>query len=63
MVGGMLDEALNSATTHRLGEEKWLSLTLAPVEEGDDVLVAAEAAHRLRLALDALAARFVRLRS
>ena len=53
----LLDHALDVAAAQQPADEVGLAVLLADVEHGDDVRVRAEAAHRLRLARDALARR------
>ena len=53
VVGGFVNEVLDIAAAHELGDHVGLAVLLAEVKDGDDVRVRAEPAHRLRLAADA----------
>jgi hypothetical protein len=59
VAGGGLEQVLHGPAAHELGYEVGLSPLLADVEDGDDVGVVAEPAHRLRLAADAGLALFI----
>ena len=53
--GAVREQRLDVAAAHQLGDDVRRAALLADVEDRDDVGVRAEAAHRLRLARDALA--------
>ena len=52
MVGRLLDQVLDVATAHELGDEIRLAPLLADVVDGDDVRMVAEPAHGLGLSSD-----------
>ena len=58
-LGGLVDEVVERAAGHVLGNDVGSAVVLAEVEDGDDVGVPPETGHRLRFAEDAATTEFI----